>query len=186
MYSKGLHCLLLLLLPALIDARLVPTQLIDGISTDNILHIPIVVPANQASKRQTPPTTTPPRANTTVCYPVVGCFNNVDPFNNAALEVPQNPAFINTHFLLFTQESPNEPEFLLYDGTDDSLIQSSINPSRWLRIIVHGFTNTRDSVWIKPMKDALLKLGEVRRASNPFPTLSTRDPLGSDLGCARH
>jgi hypothetical protein len=110
-------------------------------------------------KRQTSPAQRP---NTTLCYPVVGCFDNNDPFNNAGLEIPQSPEFIDTAFLLFTQEAPTNPEFLSYDASDDSFIQSSINPSRWLRIIIHGFTNNRDSIWIKPLRTELLKLKDVR------------------------
>ena len=152
--------------PIIINARLVSLRpaseeslAIKTISTDNILNIPIVVSSNRIGKRQA---TTPPRANTTVCYPIVGCFDNNEPFNNAGFEVPQSPDLISTAFILFTQEAPNIPELITYDGTDDSLIQSSINPSRWLRIIIHGFTNNRDSVWIKPFKNALLTLTDVR------------------------
>jgi hypothetical protein len=104
----------------------------------------------------------PPHADTSVCYPVVGCFDNNDPYNNAALEVPQTPEFIDTHFLLFTQEAPTAPEYLFYDGNDQSITESSLNSSRWLRIIVHGFINNRNSIWIQPLADELLKLKDVR------------------------
>ena len=164
----------------IINARLVPLQpALESISIDNILNLPLVVPNHRLGKRQT---TTPPRANTTVCYPLVGCFDNNEPFNNAGFEVPQSPDFISTAFLLFTQEAPNVPEFLAYDGTDDSLAQSSINPSRWLRIIIHGFTNNRDSVWIKPLKEALMSLTDVR--TNQWISLPpSLIDLGSGIGC---
>lgn len=152
--------------PIVINARLVPlestfkeTSPVDSISIDNILNLPLIVPQHRLGKRQTP---TPPRANTTVCYPLLDCFDNNEPFNNAGFEVPQSPDFISTAFILFTQEAPNVPEFLDYDGSDESLTQSSINPSRWLRIIIHGFTNNRDSYWIKPLKNALISLTDVR------------------------
>lgn len=96
------------------------------------------------------------------CYPVVGCYDNKGPYSNAALEIPQPPEHIDTHFLLFTQENPTMPEFLYYDRDDESIQNSNLNPSRWLRIIVHGFSNNRDSVWIKPLQDELLKLKDVR------------------------
>ena len=104
----------------------------------------------------------PIRVNTSVCYPVVGCFDNNDPFNNAALEVPQSPEFVDTQFLFYTQEASTQPEFLFYNGNDQSITQSSLNSSRWLRIIVHGFMNNRDSIWILPLKEELLKLKNVR------------------------
>lgn len=76
--------------------------------------------------------------------------------------MPQSPDFIDTHFLLFTQEASITPEFLFYNGNDKSIEESSLNSSRWLRIIVHGFVNNRDSIWIAPLKDELLKLKDVR------------------------
>jgi hypothetical protein len=125
---------------------------IDAISANNVLAVPIM---NRVEK-------TPVRVNNSVCYPVVGCFDNNDPFNNAALEVPQPPELIDTQFLLFTQEATTKPEFLFYNGNDQSITESSLNSTRWLRIIVHGFTNNRDSIWIQPLKDELLKLKDVR------------------------
>ena len=90
-------------------------------------------------------------------------FDNNDPFNNAGLEVPQTPEFIDTAFLLFTQEAPTNPEFLFYDQDDETIINSNINPSRWLRIMIHGFTNNRDSVWMRKLKDGLLQLKNVKK-----------------------
>jgi hypothetical protein len=125
---------------------------IDAISTNNI---PVISSSNQNIKRQAT------SANTTVCYPLVGCFDNNDPFNNAGLEVPQSPEIIDTAFLLFTQEAPTNPEFLSYNN-DDSIRNADIKPSRWLRIIVHGFTNNRTAPWISKLKTELLKLKNVR------------------------
>jgi hypothetical protein len=160
--------LLLLCFPIIIDARLIPIQqvtdsslTIDRISSDNLLRIPIVSSTNEFDKRQIQQTNKPARANTTICYPIVGCFDNNEPFNNAVFEVPQSPDFIGTSFLLFTQESPSVPEFLAYNSTDDELIQSSIDPSRWLRVIIHGFINDRHTEWINTLKDELMKLNDV-------------------------
>ncbi|CAF4626709.1 unnamed protein product, partial [Rotaria sp. Silwood2] len=155
------YCLSITLFIFSIDARLIPLQhaineplTIDVLSTNNGLNIPVISSKNGVLQRQA----TPPVANTTVCYPLVGCFDNNEPFNHAALEVPQSPEFINTAFLLFTQEQPTNPEFLFYDTDDESIIRSNLNPSRWLRVIIHGFQNNRDSVWIPKLKDELLKL----------------------------
>ncbi|CAF1680057.1 unnamed protein product, partial [Didymodactylos carnosus] len=91
-----------------------------------------------------------------ICFDIVGCFNNNDPFNNANNELPQSPDFINTHFLLYTSLDETIPEILNY--TDDSTIKNSkINPSLPFRIIVHGFTNNRDSAWISPLRQELFK-----------------------------
>ncbi len=158
-----MYCLFIILLVHSIDARLISLEhdantplTIDAISTNNI---PVISSSNQNVKRQA---TSPPRANTTVCYPLVGCFDNNDPFNNAGLEVPQSPEIIDTAFLLFTQEAPTNPEFLSYNN-DDSIRNADIKPSRWLRIIVHGFTNNRTTPWISKLTTELLKLKYVRR-----------------------
>ncbi|CAF3013108.1 unnamed protein product [Rotaria sp. Silwood2] len=157
----GLHYILIALCIIFIDARLIPSEsvvdeplTIDVISTNNI---PIVPEVSMMGRVNILPVTSK-QANTSVCYPVLGCFDNNEPYNNAGLEVPQTPEHINTQFLLFTQEASTTPETLFYDGNDQSIIESSINPSRWLRIIVHGFTNNRNSIWIKPLQDELLKL----------------------------
>ncbi|UJR19751.1 hypothetical protein I4U23_022884 [Adineta vaga] len=102
--------------------------------------------------------TSPAEAGTSVCYPVVGCFDNDPPFDNAGLEVPQNASIIKTTFLLFTSSRATDPEILEYDKNDKTIIDSKFNSSQWLRIIVHGFTNNRHSFWIPRLTEELLKL----------------------------
>lgn len=103
-----------------------------------------------------------PQPGTSVCYPLVGCFDNNPPFDNAGLQVPQNPSVIDTQFLLFTHSTPTSPEFLQYHNNDSSIVNSKYNKSNWLRIIVHGFTNNRNSPWIKRLTEELLTLKDVR------------------------
>ena len=102
-------------------------------------------------------------ANDWICYPVLGCFDNNAPFDNAALELPQDPSVINTSFLLFTRETPTNPELLQYSDNDPSITGSRYNSSRWLRIIVHGFTNSRNSPWIPRLTAELLQLKDVNQ-----------------------
>ncbi|CAF4399896.1 unnamed protein product, partial [Rotaria magnacalcarata] len=153
--------LLLGLFTISISARIIPLEnvaneplTIDIISTNNMPIVPAMSTMDQAI--QVP--ISPKLFRKSICYPVVGCYDNKEPYNNAALEIPQSPEHIDTHFLLFTQETPTTPEFLFYDGNDQSIRESSVNSSRWLRIIVHGFVNNRSSIWIKPLQDELLKL----------------------------
>lgn len=167
LFHLGLSCLFIFCIIGFIDARLVPLEetvneplVIDNVAKDNILEIETTTSSYSISKRQA---SSPARANTTVCYDLVGCFDNNEPFNNAAFEVPQSPDFVNTAFLLFTQESPTNPEFISYTSDDETIKKSSVNPSRWLRIIIHGFQNNRDSVWIPKLQAELLKLKNVRK-----------------------
>jgi hypothetical protein len=148
----------------IVDAGLIPSQhiadrsmTIDTLSTQMLPMLPAVPTVNAGQSRSL----TKSHDNTSVCYPIVGCFDNNAPYDNAALELPQSPETIDTQFLLFTQEKPSTPEFLSYINDDQSIENSKVNPSRWLRIIIHGFINNRDSDWIQPLRDELLKLGDV-------------------------
>ncbi|CAF1041590.1 unnamed protein product [Rotaria sp. Silwood1] len=159
--EKCLYFLLIALCIIFVNGRLIQSEsivneplTIDVISTNNVPILPQFSTINRANISPV----TANKTNTSVCYPVVGCFDNNEPYNNAGLEVPQSPEHISTQFLLFTQEAPSTPEFLVYDSNDQSIIESNLNSSRWLRIIVHGFTNNRNSIWIKPLQDELLKL----------------------------
>lgn len=58
--------------------------------------------------------TSNPRAYKAVCYDYVGCFNNLPPFDNAHLNLPQSPNQIDTQFLLFTRRNPQNPDYLNY------------------------------------------------------------------------
>lgn len=138
---------------------------VDLLSTNNSPNVPVDSTIDRTFKLPSILT----GANTAVCYPVVGCFDNNSPFDNAARELPQTPEHINTQFLLFTQETPTSPEFLSYDGNDQSIENWNLNSSRWLRIIVHGFQNNRNSIWIKPLQDELLKLRDVRHILHRLP-----------------
>ena len=166
--SRGLTCFILGVLAALASARLVPFQnvpeeplLIQAILVNDGPIVPIEAAMDDADRSLAVGAA---RMERNVCYPAVGCFDNHDPFNNAAQEVPQPPEHVNTQFLHFTQETPTNPEILSYDANDQAIQQLNVNASRWLRIIVHGFGNNRDSPWMTPLKDELLKLRDVLTA----------------------
>jgi hypothetical protein len=163
--SRGLTCFIFGALAVLATGRLVPFQnvaeeplLIQTIVVNDAPIVPTEAAMDGADRSLAVGAT---RVERKVCYPAVGCFDNHDPFDNAAQEVPQPPEHVNTQFLHFTQETPTNPEILSYDANDQSIQQLNVNSSRWLRIIVHGFGNNRDSPWMTPLKDELLKLRDV-------------------------
>ena len=97
------------MLAAVATARLVPFQnvaeeplLIQAIVVNDAPLVPIAASAINDADRFSAAGAT--RMERKVCYPDVGCFDNHDPFNNAAQEVPQSPDYVNTQFLHFTQE----------------------------------------------------------------------------------
>ena len=164
----GIFYLILCYLLILARGGLIPSNsfMDESLSTDTtkqtdhaIIMSTVHVPASELSSTKSAATTT--QSTGGVCYPLVGCFNNHSPFNNADLQTPQSPRKVNTQFLLFTQESQVNPEFIAYDDDDQSIEGYRIDSSRWLRIIVHGFTNNRNSSWIEPMKNELIKLKNV-------------------------
>ncbi|CAF4798813.1 unnamed protein product [Rotaria sp. Silwood1] len=160
-----MHAALLFLCILLIDARIVPQHNLDNqLRIDDVVNNAIV-PIKGATNKgwddwedwgDSSVGTLEP--GTTVCYPVVGCFDNNPPFDNAGLAVPQDPTVVNTHFLLFTNSAPTKSEFLQYNKNDSSITNSRFSNTKWLRIIVHGFTNNRNSLWIPRLTEELLKL----------------------------
>lgn len=100
--------------------------------------------------------TSNPRAYKAVCYDYVGCFNNLPPFDNAHLNLPQSPNQIDTQFLLFTRRNPHNPDYLNYIFPT-SIIYSNYQKTSATKIIIHGFSNSMITPWIHAMKDAFLK-----------------------------
>ena len=187
--SLGTVWLIISLSLVSINARLVPFQhiadgpiTIEAISPDDLPIVSEILTRIQTDRASPIATKSEPK-NITVCYPVVGCFDNNPPYDNAALEVPQSPEVIDTHYVLFTQESPNNPEVLSYNIDDQVIKESSFNASRWLRIIVHGFINNRDSSWIKPLKDELLKLDKVSERKDKTWVYSMPFPACNRMNC---
>lgn len=146
----------LILYATVVHARLAPFQSLDPFGHRTFIDdTGLVQNATRPSPRAS--------ANDWIGYPVIGCFDNNEPFDNAALELPQDPAVIDTNFLLFTRETATTSELLHYSDNDKSITGSRYNSSRWLRIIVHGFTNNRDSPWIPRLTTELLQLKDVNQ-----------------------
>lgn len=63
-------------------------------------------------------------------------------------------------FRLFTRQNKQTMDMLDYKPTNQTkaLINAShFDPSKKLKVIIHGFINTAESPWIPAMKDELLK-----------------------------
>lgn len=97
--------------------------------------------------------------NTTYCYAYVGCFDNNYPFDNTRYYLPNDPENINTEFLLFTRKNRNNEQILSYRNTE-TVRNSNFNKNLPLKIIVHGFGNTKDKPWMHEMKDAFLDVDD--------------------------
>ncbi|XP_067677583.1 pancreatic lipase-related protein 2-like [Haliotis asinina] len=98
--------------------------------------------------------------NKTVCYPVVGCFSNSPPFDNAASVLPITPEALGTGFMLYTRKSTGPEDYDELNYTDPSSVTASqFEPQKLTKIIVHGFANGGNTSWVQLMKDAFLKVG---------------------------
>ncbi|GFS19016.1 pancreatic triacylglycerol lipase-like [Elysia marginata] len=91
-----------------------------------------------------------------VCYPVVGCFNNDPPFNNADDELPSNPVEVGTKFHLYTREKMYVPTSLMYTQPV-SITKSNFRSDRPTKVIIHGLNNNEKSQWMIDMRIELLK-----------------------------
>ena len=91
-----------------------------------------------------------------VCYPVVGCFNNDAPFNNADHALPSNPLELGTKFHLYTWEKTEVPTSLVYTQPV-SITKSNFRSDRPTKVIIHGLNNSERSQWIIDMRRAFLK-----------------------------
>ena len=89
----------------------------------------------------------------TVCYDIVGCFNNNPPFNNAAFYLPISPDKLKTNFQLYT--SAIGPDRLNY-ADENSIRNSKYSKDYPLKIVIHGFQNTGQTPWVIRMINNIL------------------------------
>lgn len=98
--------------------------------------------------------------NETRCYGEIGCLNITRewynlihrPFN--VFPLPRN--VINTKFILYTEENPNEGQPLVAEDKD-SILNSNFRADRQTKFIIHGFIDTPLSNWVSEMKNELLE-----------------------------
>jgi pancreatic triacylglycerol lipase len=97
--------------------------------------------------------------NETRCYGEIGCLNITRdwyhlihrPFN--VFPLPRN--VINTKFILYTEDNPNEGQILNAEDKE-SITNSNFKSSRQTKFIIHGFIDTPLSNWVSEMKNELL------------------------------
>lgn len=99
------------------------------------------------------------------CYPKIGCFNVTDDFFHSTLRPinlsPSSPDEIDTKFILFTRDNPNSGiEFnLMMNSTE--VKRSIFKRNKLTKFIIHGFIDNQEiGVWLKEMKDQLLKFDD--------------------------
>ncbi|XP_076982246.1 pancreatic triacylglycerol lipase-like isoform X1 [Tamandua tetradactyla] len=88
-----------------------------------------------------------------VCFPRLGCFSDDSPWAGTLERplklLPWAPEDVNTHFLLYTNENPNNFQELTADGP--TIKGSNFRRDRKTRFIIHGYTEKGDDDWLANM-----------------------------------
>ncbi|XP_043465079.1 pancreatic triacylglycerol lipase-like isoform X1 [Leptopilina heterotoma] len=104
-----------------------------------------------------------PFENETRCYGELGCLNITRSWYHLIhrpLNVfPLPREVINTRFILYTNENPNEGQVLIA-SKDKSIKRSNFDAEKKTKFIIHGFIDTPLSNWVKEMRNELLKHGD--------------------------
>ncbi|CAO2585954.1 Pancreatic lipase-related protein 2 [Lemmus lemmus] len=85
-----------------------------------------------------------------VCYGHLGCFSNEKPWagmiQRPSKVLPWSPEDIDTTFLLYTNENPNN--YQVISATDTATIQTSnFQLDRKTRLVIHGFLDKGEDSW---------------------------------------
>ncbi|KAK3612366.1 hypothetical protein CHS0354_011086 [Potamilus streckersoni] len=95
-----------------------------------------------------------------ICYGDLGCFIKTSYVLGTYL-FPASPDKLDTKFRLFTRQNLNDTMFQMLSAYDVTSIQnSSFDPDKQTKMVVHGYRNNGLSNWMKIMKNELLKAGE--------------------------
>ncbi|XP_040847709.1 pancreatic triacylglycerol lipase-like isoform X2 [Ochotona curzoniae] len=98
-----------------------------------------------------------------VCYERLGCFSNDSPWGGTLLRpfsnLPSSPADVNTRFLLYTNENPNNFQVI---SADAAIIRSSnFKTDRKTRFIIHGFIDKGEENWLYKLCKNLFEVESV-------------------------
>ncbi|OBS65905.1 hypothetical protein A6R68_05555, partial [Neotoma lepida] len=88
-----------------------------------------------------------------VCYDKLGCFSNDPPWSGTTdrplKALPWSPSKINTRFLLYTNENPNNYQQITADAS--TIRNSNFKTNRKTRFIIHGFIDEGEEDWLSDM-----------------------------------
>ncbi|XP_018335884.1 pancreatic triacylglycerol lipase [Agrilus planipennis] len=94
------------------------------------------------------------------CYEELGCLNITRSWYHIIHRpinvFPLPRSVINTRFILFTRNNPNQGQELRASD-DDTIQKSNFEAQKKTKFIIHGFIDTSLSNWVGEMKDELLK-----------------------------
>nr|XP_021532623.1 pancreatic lipase-related protein 2 [Aotus nancymaae] len=99
-----------------------------------------------------------------VCYEQLGCFSDEKPWTGIVQRpiklLPWSPKDIDTRFLLYTNENPDN--FQLITGMEpDTIEASNFHLDRKTRFIIHGFLDKGENSWLSDMCKNMFKVEKV-------------------------
>jgi hypothetical protein len=99
------------------------------------------------------------RADSSVCYPGVGCFQDSGPFGYLDM-LPSPPEEVSTRFFLYSGRArANSPAMDVPFSNLTAVwpwASKSFNLSAPTKVIVHGFGGSCGHVWVYEMRSALM------------------------------
>ncbi|XP_072280371.1 pancreatic lipase-related protein 2-like [Pyxicephalus adspersus] len=104
------------------------------------------------------------RASQEVCFNRLGCFTDCPPYSYTPERpigrLPWAPEVINTQFLLFTRENPDQYQVISALNIS-SVFGTTFNPKRNSSFVIHGFLEKGDKKWVVDMCQTLLKVSDI-------------------------
>nr|XP_012303456.1 pancreatic triacylglycerol lipase [Aotus nancymaae] len=98
-----------------------------------------------------------------VCYPRLGCFSDDSPWAGIVERplhiLPWAPEDVNTRFLLYTNENPNNFQELVADPS--TISDSNFKTNRKTRFIIHGFIDKGEESWLSDLCTKMFQVESV-------------------------
>uniref|UniRef100_A0A670IEQ4 Triacylglycerol lipase n=1 Tax=Podarcis muralis TaxID=64176 RepID=A0A670IEQ4_PODMU len=99
-----------------------------------------------------------------VCYDRLGCFSDDIPWAGTVqrpiAKLPWSPTRINTRFLLYTKQNPNNFQEITAINPE-TIDYSNFNASKITRFITHGFVDQGEENWLSDMCKRMFQVEDV-------------------------
>ncbi|XP_025025769.1 pancreatic triacylglycerol lipase-like isoform X2 [Python bivittatus] len=99
-----------------------------------------------------------------VCFPRLGCFTDDIPWAGTVerpiSRLPWAPEKINTRFLLYTKNNPNNFQEITAINPE-TIVYSNFNASKITRFITHGFIDKGEERWLSDMCRRMFQVEDV-------------------------
>ncbi|XP_012945550.1 pancreatic lipase-related protein 2 [Aplysia californica] len=95
-----------------------------------------------------------------VCYNNLGCFSNDPPFDNADGALPESPKEMGVKHHVYSRQNQLTPVSITSDDPESVSKATTLDPTRPLKVITHGFSDSISVEWMQTLKDEILKVDD--------------------------